>query len=150
MRPDGWRRGVPAVGTRIQEDGEAALYLAAAETGTDPAEIGAGHIRALYTEASRGPAFLDSRATRLTALGHDLDDAAFDPVTACWQVLRHDHTVPDTPGRSLDATEAVDTDLLMSRHGPGLLEGLGFVLSDHMRRVAARAADPATAAWWQS
>jgi hypothetical protein len=56
----------------------------------------------------------------VVVLGHDLEDTA-DPVVARWHVLRIDRPEPDH-----------DKDYSLTRQGPGVLEGLRYVLSPQL------------------
>ncbi|MFJ4972702.1 hypothetical protein [Streptomyces sp. NPDC088755] len=111
---------------QIYADGAAglatALYLVARERGIPVADVHRADVDELVSrkEAETTPEIPRRWEARLRQLGHDLDDTA-DPVIARWHVLRTDRPEPRH-----------DEDYSITRQGPGLLEGLGYVLAPRL------------------
>ncbi|MFJ1847102.1 hypothetical protein [Streptomyces sp. NPDC088146] len=112
----------------VLADGGAALavaiYIIARESSIAPEQVHRAQIRSLI-EQPPGTASTAVRArweTRLSALGHDLNDGA-DPVAVMWRHLRADNCPPAD-----DAFSWID-DPGPRRWGPGYLEGLRLVLA---------------------
>ncbi|MET8703773.1 hypothetical protein ABZW10_33710 [Kitasatospora sp. NPDC004723] len=106
-----------------------ALYLVAAEPGTDPADATRDQVETLARRQDGEGAGDTVRRweERLVALGHDLADGR-DPVSARWRVLRTDNSPADRHADALDDPHALDEDVL-HRQGRGVVEGLDYVLS---------------------
>lgn len=112
--------------TGLLADGAAglatALYIVAREQGIQPADV---HRPAVEELIERKDAEYDSGIplrweARLQYLGHDLDSTD-DAVAVRWRILRTLHNPPE-----------YDCEDSMARCGPGVLEGLRYVLSPSM------------------
>ncbi|MFJ2781583.1 hypothetical protein [Kitasatospora sp. NPDC087315] len=105
-----------------------ALYLIAAETGTAPADVHRDQVDELARPlpAETVPEIPLRWEARLRALGHDLGSVT-DPVVVRWRILRTDNSPqqngPDFLGDGPDADDS------LHRWGPGVVEGLRYVLS---------------------
>ncbi|WP_411574819.1 hypothetical protein [Streptomyces fradiae] len=100
-----------------------ALYILALEQRVEPAAVTRRSVEDLLRRRDGEDDLGIARRweAHLENLGHDVDDAT-DPVAARWRVLR---TVND-PNEDLYWDDA------NVRRGPGLLEGLRYVLSAHV------------------
>ncbi|WP_328485943.1 hypothetical protein [Streptomyces zaomyceticus] len=100
-----------------------APYILALEQRVDPAAVTRRSVEDLlrHREGETDSAIARRWEAHLENLGHDVDDES-DPVAVRWRVLRTEY----------EPNEDLHWDDATCRRGPGLLEGLRYVLSGHV------------------
>lgn len=101
-----------------------ALYLVSRERGIPVSDVRRTDIEQLtHPEGTERIDEVPLRwESRLRRLGHDLEDTS-DPVVARWRILRIDRPEP---------RHDADYGCSFTRQGPGVLEGMSYVLSRRM------------------